>query len=305
MDDQAARLRKLIIDKTGYTRPAGLGEEAYVPEDMPREETDARLIAVTSGKGGVGKTNFAVNLAIALGSAGQRVLIIDADLGMSNVDVILGTSSKYNLLNLLEKDVSLQDVIMQGPYGVNYISGGSGLEQMAELSLPQRQELMLKLSACGQMADIILIDTGAGIGRNVLDFILTADEVLLVTTPEPTALTDAYALMKIYSMYAQHKNIRMVVNRVYDEKDSYDVSNKLRRTAERFLGLPLSCLGYIYEDRSLQQAVKKQIPLLISYPDSMSAKCIMAIGNSILGSAHKRVKLGWKEFLRRFFDFSH
>ena len=264
----------------------------------------ARIIAVTSGKGGVGKTNLTVNLAIAMGMEGKRVIIIDADMGMANVDIILGSMSKYNLLNLLQPGMELEDVLLRGPYGVNYISGGSGIEHVADFSLQERRLLLQKLSKCEELADIILIDTGAGIGKNVLDFILAADEVLLVTTPEPTALTDAYALMKAYNMLASNKNIRLVVNRVYDEPESMDVVSKLRRTAERFLHMPLPFLGYIYEDRDFMHSVRQQVPLLIAHPDSLAAKCVRAIANGILYGRHERVKKGWRDFLEKILKFS-
>ena len=187
MNDQAQRLRQLVDDKTEYIPQQNAGQPMQA---MSTQGT--RVLAVTSGKGGVGKTNLTVNLAIALGMAGQRVLVIDADLGMANVDVVLGSMSKKHLLNLLDNQTELEDVLMQGPYGVNYISGGSGIEKAADFTYEERQLLMQKLAGCGRLADIILIDTGAGLGKNVMDFVLAADEVLLVTTPEPTALTDAY-----------------------------------------------------------------------------------------------------------------
>ena len=293
MEDQAARLRQLVEEKVGNPSPT---EEVSTPA--------ARTIAVTSGKGGVGKTNFTVNLAIALSKAGKRVIIIDADLGMANVDVLMGTVSKYNLSHLSREDVSLEDVLLQGPYGIQYISGGSGIEHIADFSPLERQRLMKKLFACENMADIILIDTGAGIGKNVLDFILAADEVLLLTTPEPTALTDAYAVMKAYSLYAGNKNLRLVVNRVYDESESREVLTKLRSTSERFLQMPLECLGYIFEDRSMMYAVRQQVPLLVSKPDAAAAKCVAAIAENLLYGAPVKVKKGWKAFLQRFLDFS-
>lgn len=303
MEDQATRLRQLVGDnKNEYGGVPQTSFAAYpTAVGVPAA---ARTIAVTSGKGGVGKTNLTVNLAIALGMAGKRVLVIDADLGMANVDVVLGTVSKYNLLHLLQEQVSLDEVLIRGPYGVNYISGGSGIERAGEFSPDERVRLLNKLSECERLADIILVDTGAGLGKNVMDFILAADEVLLLTTPEPTALTDAYAVMKAYSLYAANKNMRLVVNRVYDEPESQDVVTKLRRTAERFLQMPLTCLGYIYEDRNVMNAVKRQTPLLISYPDTIAARCIQAIANNLLYGGQHTVKRGWRNFLRRFLDFS-
>ena len=154
------------------------------------------------------------------------------------------------------------------------------------------------------MADIILVDTGAGLSHNVLDFIVAADEVILLTTPEPTAMTDAYAVLKAYSMYASNKDIKLVLNRIYDEAEARDVVLKLVRTADRFLKLPLKVLGNIYEDRNMMNAVKKQRPLLSAYPDTVSAKCIRAIAESLLHGNSVKVHRGWKAFLQRFLVFS-
>ena len=298
MQDQAASLRKLVENKKDSAAKelgTDAAKEAAAPSTArPVPKESARIIAVTSGKGGVGKSNLTVNLALAFLAEGKKALVIDADLGMANVDVLLGTSSKYNLLNLLDEDVMLDDVILKGPYGLRYISGGSGMEQAGEFTPAERDVLEEKLTGCGERADVILIDTGAGIGRNVLDFILAADEVILVTTPEPTALTDAYAVMKAYSMYAAKPNMRLVVNRVYDEAEGLEVAEKLRKTAERFLHMEIQSLGAIYEDRTMIQAVRQQKPILEAYPDALAAKCIKAIARSLLYGEKVFIKKGWK-----------
>lgn len=335
MADQASKLRQLVGDKTEYEQaaPAAVAEDVeadsgQAPEeereeeqarseavDVPassgraalsilEEDANTRVIAVTSGKGGVGKTNLTVNLAIALGMAGQRVIVIDADLGMANVDVVLGSMSRKHLLNLLEDDVELGDVLVHGPYGVNYISGGSGIEKAQEFSAKDRSVLMKKLAGCGQMADIILVDTGAGLGKNVMDFILAADEVLLVTTPEPTALTDAYAVMKAYSMYSEKKNLHLVVNRVYEANESKDVTEKLRKTAEKFLNMPVKCIGYIFEDKNVMMSVRRQQPFLISQPKTVAAKCVKAMADTLLYGKKMSVQNGWRGFLQQIFNFS-
>ncbi|MBR2214273.1 MAG: MinD/ParA family protein [Selenomonadaceae bacterium] len=305
MTDQATKLRQLVTDKEPDVSEA-LKEAAspIAPPTLSGAREDTRVIAITSGKGGVGKTNLTVNLAIALGQKGHRVLVIDADLGMANVDVVLGSMSRHHLLNLLEDDVELDDVLIQGPYGIHYISGGSGIEKAQDFSYEDRQKLMHKLSGCGKLADIILVDTGAGLGKNVMDFILAADEVYLVTTPEPTALTDAYAVMKAYSMYATNKNIKLVVNRVYDEQESNDVVTKLQQTSEKFLKMPIGCLGYIYEDRSVASAVRNQKPFLVSQPKSVAAKCVIAMADTVLYGGRMTVKKGWRGFLQQIFNFS-
>lgn len=308
MQDQAASLRKLVENKKdSAAADSGTDAAREAPEPSaarPVPKEGARIIAVTSGKGGVGKSNLTVNLALAFLAEGKKTLVIDADLGMANVDVLLGTSSKYNLLHLLDEDVVLDDVILKGPYGLRYISGGSGMEQAGEFTPAERDLLEEKLTGCGELADVILIDTGAGIGRNVLDFILAADEVILLTTPEPTAMTDAYAVMKAYSMYAAKPNMRLVVNRVYDEAEGLEVAEKLRKTAERFLHMKIDSLGAIYEDRNVIQAVRQQKPILQAYPDALAAKCIKAIARSMLYGEKVFIKKGWKSFLQYFLDFT-
>ena len=296
MQDQATRLRQLVGDKTEY--------KTLVTEDNSASlRAGAKVLAVTSGKGGVGKTNITVNLAIALKRAGKKVLVIDADLGMANVDVVLGSRSHKHLLNILEDGVELNNVLINGPYGVKYISGGSGIEKAIDFSMEQRQLLMQKLAACGSQADIILLDTGAGLGKNVMDFVLAADEVLLITTPEPTALTDAYAMMKAYSMYAKEKNLRLIINRVYDEQESKDVAAKLKQTAERFLQMPIDCLGYVYEDSAVMRSVRQQTPFLVANANCTAAKCIEALAASLLYGREMTVKRGWKGFLQEIFHF--
>lgn len=321
MRDQAASLRELVQGKVEYgaqqTLPrkaeradGGSSAPAAGPEAPPPGAfrpslcTGARVIAVTSGKGGVGKTNLTVNLALALMRLGQRVLVVDADLGMANVDVVLGTSSKHHLLHLLQPETALSDVLMHAPQGVAYISGGSAIERALEFSPQERQCLMDKLAGCESLADIVLVDTGAGLGQNVLDFVLAADEVILVTTPEPTALTDAYAVMKAYRLHAAGGSLKLVVNRAYDEREGREVFMKLRRTSEKFLSMPVQRLGSIYEDRSVMQAIRRQSPLLELYPDAAAARCIEAVAKNLLYGGRHEAALGWRGFLRRLLKFS-
>ena len=240
-----------------------------------------------------------------MGKKGKRVIVVDADLGTANVDVLLGTSSRNTLLSLAREDVQLEDVLIRGPYGVSYISGGSGMEHAGELTVMQRQMIFSKLAACDEWADIILVDTGAGVGRNVLDFIMASDEVLLVITPEPTALTDGYAVLKSYHQLEATQPIRLVVNRVYDMVESTETASKLICTAERFLHMELKSLGFVFDDASMMKAVRRQVPLLAAYPDSLAAKCVEALANSLLSGRPQQVKLGWQGFLRKFFHNMH
>ena len=296
MTDQATRLRQMVGSESAAAAspvtPAQAEAWAHV-----------RVVAITSGKGGVGKTNLAVNLAIALQKRGHRVLVIDADLGMANVDILLGAASRKHLLDLLRPEVTLDDVIVRTPYDIQYISGGSGIEKALEYDHAEKLLLQQKLADCATRADLILVDTGAGLGRNVMDFILAADEVLLVTTPEPTSLTDAYAVMKAYSIYAAQKNLRLIINRVYEAKESREVAQKLQRAAEKFLHMPVDCLGYVFEDTAVTKAVRKQTPLLKAEPTAAAARCIDALAQSLITGGEMNVKRGWKGFLQQIFKF--
>lgn len=298
MNDQAHNLRRLVQEKQNdveWKAPARV---------IKRDKSDStRIIAITSGKGGVGKTNLTVNLALALCLLGKRVMIIDVDLGMANVDVILGTSSKHCLLDLIRDDITLADVIEEGPYGVKYLSGGSGIEKLANFTNYELDKITKNLYECDAIADIILLDTGAGLGKNVLNFVMAADEVILLTTPEPTAMTDAYAIMKAYSAYANQYDMKLVVNRVYDSSEGNSAALKLIKTAERFLHLPVVSLGEIYEDRNMIHAVKAQTPLIMSYPNTISAKCIRAIAAALLNRKSEVVSRGFSGFLEKFIAF--
>ena len=244
-------------------------------------QTQARVITVTSGKGGVGKTNFTVALAVAFARMGKKVLVIDADLGLSNVDVILGCSPPGNLLQVMQNGYSLNDVVADGPLGIKFISGGSGIYDLSNLSEAQLQYFLSQVGQFDSWADVILIDTGAGLSRMVLNFVMAADEVIVITTPEPTAVTDAYAVIKTYASLGGTSPVRLVVNRMREVSEGEGVVNKLSKVSQRFLGLTISHLGFIFEDRLVQKAVTSQVPLMIAYPDSVAARCIDRIAHTL------------------------
>ena len=199
MSDQASRLRSLIEERAEEEAQSRRVGELYFNVDE-----NTRVIAITSGKGGVGKTNLAVNLAVGLQQAGQQVLLIDADIGMANVNLLMGSVTNRSLLDLLEDGVELEDVVEDGAAGVKYISGVAGVEAALGVNRLEQKKLHKKLSRCSELANIIIIDTGAGLNRNVIEFVLAAEEVLLVTTPEPTALADAYAQTKYKTCRQSH-----------------------------------------------------------------------------------------------------
>ena len=270
MNDQANKLRQL--NEMMSTSHSAI---------LKPIKSQARVITVTSGKGGVGKTNFTVALAVSFARMGKKVLVIDADLGLSNVDVILGCSPPGNLLQVMQNGYSLNDVVADGPLGIKFISGGSGIYDLSNLSDIQLQYFLSQVGQFDSWADVILIDTGAGLNRMVLNFVMAADEVIVITTPEPTAVADAYAVIKTYASHGGIAPVRLVVNRVREVAEGENVVNKLSKVSQRFLGLTISHLGFIFEDRLVQKAVTSQVPLMIAFPDSVAARCIERIAHAL------------------------
>ena len=289
MNDQANKLRQLNATMGNSRSP--------ILKPIP---TQARVITVTSGKGGVGKTNFTVALAVSFARMGKKVLIIDADLGLSNVDVVLGCTSPGNLLQVMQYGSSLEDVVSDGPLGIKFISGGSGIYDLANLSDAQIHSFLNQVGQYDNWADMILIDTGAGLNKMVLKFVMAADEVIVITTPEPTAVADAYAVIKTYAAHAGNSPVRLVVNRVREVAEGEGVVNKLAKVSQRFLGLPLSHLGFIFEDRMVQKAVSSQVPLMIAYPESVAARCIDRIAHSLVFGEDLPAPTGIRGFFQRF-----
>jgi len=293
MRDQAEKLREIINDIKSYSKQSASTTAAPAPE--------ARVITITSGKGGVGKTNLTVNLAIKLSQMGKRVIIIDADLGLANVDVIMGKMSKYNLSDVIKNDKDILEVLEEGPCGVKFVSGGSGVQELIKLNKMQLVDLLMKLGKLDYEADIILIDTGAGLSDNVLNFVHAAKEVILVTTPEPTAITDAYALIKTISNKDAHKDIKLVVNRVENDKEANNILEKLNMVAERFIGVKLQRLGYILNDNCVSKSVKVQQPFVLNYEKCEATKNVTDIANILLNSdkASMSGSSGFKMFINK------
>ena len=229
MMDQAEKLRQVIEE----LKAKQLGSRMAMPE--PPVKRSARVLTVTSGKGGVGKTNVTVNLAIALSEQGYRVVILDADFGLANIDVLFGIVPQHTLLDVVRNRKNILEILTDGPRNTRFISGGSGVEDLLKLDRQQIARFIDNMALLDKLADIIIVDTGAGLSDNVMSFIMAADEVLLVTTPEPTSITDAYALIKMVSNRDRTKRIRLVVNRAENSMEANDVLNKLVLVADRFL----------------------------------------------------------------------
>ena len=243
----------------------------------------AKIITITSGKGGVGKSNFVVNMGITLHKKGKKVLIFDADIGMGNDDVLMGVLPRYNVFDLLEgKDIN--EVVVEGPYGINLLPGGSGINYIENLEEEERLAFIEKLTSLDKY-DYIFIDTGAGINKNVLAFIACSEETIVITTPEPTSLTDAYSLIKATDHFKLTNTANVIVNRAFSIKDGEETYNKLKRAVEKFLTIKVNYLGSISEDRKLVEGVRAQVPFTILHPKCDASKSIERISNKLIGNA--------------------
>lgn len=243
----------------------------------------AKIITITSGKGGVGKSNFVVNMGITLHKKGKKVLIFDADIGMGNDDVLMGVLPRYNVFDLLEgKDIN--EVVVEGPYGINLLPGGSGINYIENLEEKERLAFIEKLTSLDKY-DYIFIDTGAGINKNVLAFIACSEETIVITTPEPTSLTDAYSLIKATDHFKLTDTANVIVNRAFSIKDGEETYNKLKRAVDKFLTIKINYLGSISEDRKLVEGVRAQVPFTILYPKCDASRSIERISNKLIGDA--------------------
>lgn len=254
--DQAEQLRN-IIKANSQSRPI------------------ARVITVTSGKGGVGKSNAAINLAIQFRKLGQRVIILDADFGLANIEIMFGAVPKHNLCDLIYQGMNIKEVITWGPMDVGFISGGSGIAGMSNLSRDYLSYIIQNLAELDAIADIIIVDTGAGISDAVLEFLVASGEILLVTTPEPTSITDSYSLLKALNRHprfsAESSQVKMIANRVDKEEEGQALFNKLNAVVSRYLKLPFSYLGAVPQDDLLSRAVMQQMPVSLQNPTAKSS----------------------------------
>lgn len=259
----------------------------------------ARVLAVTSGKGGVGKTSTSVNLSIALAQAGSKVILLDADLGLANVEVLLGLNSIYNLQHVITGEKTMEQILVKGPGNVSIVPGTSGLAKLADLNERSRRNIMDGLRQLQEQADFIVIDTMAGIGRGAMTFVSAADEVLLVSTPEPSSIVDAYGMLKTAYQHRDDAVVRLIVNMVLNKKQASVVYAKLSGAAQQYLGRKLSYLGMIPRDPRVAQAVMQSHPFCVRYPSTAATKSIQDIAGRLI---HQKAAMGpGKEgFIRRF-----
>ncbi|MDE6357419.1 MAG: MinD/ParA family protein [Eubacteriales bacterium] len=283
--DQAKQLRDLMSSSNSINK----------------NSLSARVITISSGKGGVGKTNFSINLAIYFASLKKRVVVIDADFGLANVEVLLGTRPEYNFYHIIKGEKSISEVMVDTKYGIKFISGGNGLRELSNINNTEIKYFIEQFDYLDKIFDIIIIDTGAGISRSVTNFIMASDESIIVTTPEPTAFTDAYTLIKIIK--EQNKDInklKLVVNKADDKNEADRLFNKMANVTSKFLGIELENIGYIPSDLDLIKAVKQQKPAVLFYPESQFAKSVKNIGNNILKQKNDdNNKDGVKGFMKK------
>ncbi len=259
----------------------------------------ARVIAVTSGKGGVGKTSTSVNLAITLAARGGRVVLLDADLGLANVEVLMGLSSMFNLEHVIEGQKRLTEILVRAPGGIELIPGSSGLSRMADLPHQARQRILEGIEELQDEVEFIVIDTMAGIGQNAVSFATAADEVLLVTTPEPSAIVDAYAMLKTIYSLRKDSIIRLVVNMVGNQAQAKAVATKLSNVSQQYLGRNLSYLGCLPRDPHVSQAVMQSQPFALLYPNAPAAKYMQVLASRLV---HQPISAepARESFLKRF-----
>jgi flagellar biosynthesis protein FlhG len=296
--DQARTLRRLAeaVRSCGTDSGSTPVPDACFPE--------VKVMSFTSGKGGVGKTHIVVNLAYALQRLGARVMVLDADLGLANVDVLLGLAPHFNIQHVLAGQKTLADVLVAGPAGMIILPASSGVQDLVQLTEGQRLQLLAELDALETQVDFLLVDTGAGISANVMYFNMAAQEIVVVVTPEPTSMTDAYALMKVLSTKYAEKNFKVMLNAVANAAEAKEVFRRLSTVAERFLNISLDYLGFVVYDAAFSQAVRQQKPLLELYPASVAAGCFRDLAQRVLetpGGGHNKgnIQFFWQRLLTR------
>jgi len=259
---------------------------------------NTRFIAVTSGKGGVGKTNIVANLSFSLSELGKKVVVLDADFGLANLDVLLGLTPRYHLGHVLYGDKDIGEIIVQGPEGIQIIPASSGLQQMSELTLMQRNRLVEGFSRLDMGIDYFIIDTAAGVSRNVVHFLVSANEVFVVSAPEPTAIVDAYAIIKIILSEDSEKQIRVIVNSVKQAEDAYEVFCQINSVVKRFLNREVDYLGYVERDNYVQRAVKSQMLVTHRFPNAPASRCFRNLAQQIVRSEdHAFDGMVWEKLL--------
>lgn len=296
--DQAAELR-VVKNLEGEFNKSSSGKWLRDHKCGQRDKKDVRVIAITSGKGGVGKTHITTNLAYILSVLKNDILIFDADMGLANIDTMLGLAPKYNISHVLRGEKKLSDVIVSGPGGIRILPASSGIQEMSELSKGQKLTLLDELNELQESFDFMLIDTAAGITGNVLYFNMAAKEIIVVASPEPTSLTDAYALIKLLYRAHKEKRIMIIVNMVKSYQEAKVVFTKLSKATEHFLDLKIEYLGCILHDENITEAICNQKMFTEMFPHSRATKCLFSIARKIHSEKPDRHNVGSLKFFSR------
>ncbi|HBE03041.1 MAG: hypothetical protein A2096_04215 [Spirochaetes bacterium GWF1_41_5] len=284
MVDQAEGLRQMMRE---------MGEET----NAARAEKKQRIITVASGKGGVGKTNVAVNLALKFQEKGKNTLLMDGDLGLSNVNVLLGEIPRFNLFHVYKGVKTLPEIITPTRWGIDIIAGASGYRQLANLAGAERERFLLQFNGM-EKYEIIIIDAGAGISDTVLDFVLYADEVLIVTTPEPTSITDAYGIIKAIAAEKKDRPVKLIINRCRDMAEGRKTAIHILDICRRFLSLEVENLGLVYDDPAVRESVSRQKPFTCLYPKHKVSVCLDHLAQRLLQLEPDKLPAGG---IRQFF----
>ena len=297
MFDQASKLRKMF---PGSKEGKDSEDDKHEP---PPEVERSRIISVASGKGGVGKTNITVNIGLALQDMGKDVLILDADMGMANVDVILGLTARYHLGHILKGKCQLEDALITGPKGLTVLPGASGIDEFTDIDIGEVKKLLDLSTAIESSYDFILIDIGAGIHSGVVNFIRAADEIMVVLTPEPTAVMDAYSLLKVLSDYSVASRLDLIVNQVESKGEGEDVTGRMENAIDEYLDMNVDTSAVVPYDDVLRKAVKKQKPLMELYPSSKAGRAFKRIAELLVSGKVEDTSRGMKGFVYRMLGF--
>ena len=325
MEDQAEKLREIMRQRSGVKdtgegdgkgpgteapglslvggRNTGDGKSPRSGESssLAKGAKKTRIITITSGKGGVGKTNVSVNMALAYARLGKKVVVMDADLGLANVNIMLNMVPKYTLYDMIRRRKTMKEIMVETDYGISIVAGASGFSKIANLTDEERQNFIEELNTLS-FADIIIIDTSAGVSSNVLDFIAAADDAIIITTPEPTAITDAYGIIKIIATEYENLDmeLKLVINRVKGGVEAKKVADRMTNIAGQFLNLKVDYLGFIYEDPVVSQAVLRQKPFMVIDPRCKASICVQHIVGK-MEKSELRETGGFASMLKRLF----
>ncbi|MQR88733.1 P-loop NTPase [Bacillus megaterium] len=281
MNDQAAVLREKVLKK------------------HQNSLRNCKTLAVLSGKGGVGKSNLSLNLSLALTKQKQRVLLFDMDIGMGNIDILIGQTASYTMVDLLEKKLSIQQIIKKGPQNLAYVAGGTGISSVFEWSPSDLAYLIQELNSLTNQYDYMIFDMGAGMSESVLKFLKAVDEMIVVTTPEPTSITDAYAAIKLAASYSVSAPVRLIINKTLSDKEGNETYERFNGAVQQFLNISISLLGIVPNDQAVQKAVNRQMPFLLQNPASKASISLIEMVSILIPQDNRITAKNEGMFIRR------